>query len=193
MLVITYFYLFTCYPNQSLIKRLNESVKTGVFLGLFVLTHGCLMFFFIILSTYTKVDDDISLSEETRDTVLRYVGLIVFFASALLFVPVTIWHHEQPGKYEYFAMVSPIGTLIGYVLLFSGYVTQVFIPGTASDCPCEIRNTAIAGFVASLIPPFLFVYDVFWAGEYYFDKQYSSVPEENEGRFVSQTVELGII
>jgi len=150
------------------------------------------MFMFIIVGNYTLVDDNITQSEEVRNTVLRYVGLSVFFVSAILFVPVTVWHYEESGKYDYLAMVSPVGTLFGYVILFSAYVTQVLIPGTASDCPCEIRNTAIAGFVASLLPPFLFVYDVVWAREYYFDKNYATLPED-EGRFVSNTVELGVM
>lgn len=159
-------------------KGLQDSIWRSLptfFMPWYVFSTAMRLYFFAIITALTQIDDDISAETVFAQTVVRWIGLLVFYAGAIMF-PFSMLSRVSGAISKCTAMVPIISTLAGYGILIFAHITQVLIPGGMdSSCDCWTTTLSITSFCAGIIALPLFLFDVVWGESFY--------SEENQGKY----------
>ena len=160
----------------------------------FILLWILNLYFFTSLGLLTEVDTDMPNVIIENEHTLRWLSILCFYCSALLF-PIVVVLTDNGYLYQWVIICPIILTWMFHILIIIVYYFQI-TSRIDSKCECWVRNISVSAFVCGILSHLLFVYDIVYAIVYIVNNQgkaleYMDITTTESGRYVEQKIELG--
>lgn len=189
--------LLNCVSDRGKRAILKALQLTGLnitwFSIMFIVLWILNLFFFTGMGLLTQVDSDMPDVIIENEHSLRWLSILCFYCSALLF-PIVVLLIDNNFLYKWVIICPILLTWMFHILIIIVYYFQI-TTRTDSDCECWVRNVAISGFICGIISHVLFVYDIVYGVVYIVNNQGTSLEYmdiSESGRYVEQKIELGV-